>query len=165
MTNNSNTQEPQQEPQSLFYVATLLVDVEVLRKTRAQDIGDVAAAEEDLDESVMQEMGWTASLGLGTYILEKIEPIDGTPVLFYITVMYDGLEFEERQVVVVPQEVQTTTHDLVQWADENIAKCYMEDEEPTETDEGYEYSCGRLVSISTAQVLTEADYHALKKYL
>ena len=158
MENNNNAQEPQ----TVFYVATLSVDVEELRKTRAQDVGDEAAAEEDLDDAVMTELGWTASSGVGTWNLEKIEPVPGKlAYLATVNCAYDGFEFSEKTPFLLEAGVDPKAE-----ADK-FARGFEVDEEP-EFDKVrgvYCFDSGKDVWVSDVQPISEADYHALKKYL
>jgi hypothetical protein len=158
MENNNNTQEPQ----TVFYVATLLIDVEKLRKTRAEDIGDEAANEEDLDEAISQEMGWVTSSGVGAYNLEKIEPTPGKlAYLATVTCAYDGFEFEEKTPFLLEAGVDPKAE-----ADK-FARGFEANEEPKfdQVRGVYCFDSGKDVWVSDVQPISEADYHALKKYL
>jgi hypothetical protein len=155
MENNNNTEEPQ----SIFYVATLLIDVEQLRNTRAEDIGD---AEEDLDEAIAQEMGWVRSSGISLYECEKVEPIDDkVPYLVEVTCAYDGFEFSEKSVLLVDKGAD------VGEAAEALARGFEVDEEHELIEETriYCFKSGKEVWVSEVKEISEVEYHILKKHL
>ena len=156
MENNNN-----EEPTTALYVATLQVDIEGLRKTRAEDIGDEADSE-GLDEAVMTELGWVASSGINPYLLEKVEPIgDKVPHLVEVTCAYDGFEFSEKSVLLIDEGED------VGEAAEALARGFEVDEEPELNEENrvYSFDSGKEVWVSEVKPISEVEYHILKKYL
>lgn len=56
--------------------------------------------------------------------------------------------------------------DAMKWADEKIAKTWLDDDDAEETDKGYSFEGGQyLVHISEIKIITKEEFEVLAKYL
>lgn len=83
----------------------------------------------------------------------------------FVLITVEEKNGEREYTTKVPRKIKGGV-DAMKWADEKIAKTWLNDEDAEETDKGYSFDGGQyLVYISEIKIITKEEYEVLAKYL